>query len=112
MKRKKTTFTYILLIFGVVILLNLVGDRFFMRLDFTADRRYTLSEATRNILGSLKEPVTITAYFSEEMPQQFAQLRRDFREELVEYASRSNGKVVFDFVNPNADEASEQKAMQ
>jgi gliding-associated putative ABC transporter substrate-binding component GldG len=112
MKRNKTTYTYILLIVGVIILVNLAGDRFFLRLDFTADKRYTLSEATKNILGSLKEPVTVTAYMSEELPQQFTQLRRDFREELIEYSNRSNGKVQFEFINPNKDEATEQKAMQ
>jgi gliding-associated putative ABC transporter substrate-binding component GldG len=112
MKSKKTTYTYILLIVLVIILINLFGDRFFLRLDFTADKRYTLSEATKNILGSLKKPVTVTAYFSEELPQQFSQLRRDFQEELIEYSNRSNGKVIFNFVNPNKDEASEQKAMQ
>lgn len=112
MKRNRSTYTYILLIIGVIVLVNLVGDRFFLRLDFTADKRYTLSDATKNILQGLKKPVTVTAYFSEDLPQQFTQLRRDFREELIEYANRSNGKVEFDFINPNKDEATEQKAMQ
>ncbi|MCX6269562.1 MAG: GldG family protein [Bacteroidetes bacterium] len=112
MKNSKSTYTYILLIIGVIILINLLGDRFFLRLDFTADKRFTLSKATKDILGSLKEPVTVTAYFSEELPQQFSQLRRDFKEELIEYSNRSNGKVMFEFINPNKDEATEQKAMQ
>ncbi|MDP1622843.1 MAG: Gldg family protein [Bacteroidales bacterium] len=112
MKSNKSVYTYILLIIGVAIFINYLGDRFFFRLDFTADKRYTLSEATKNILGSLKETVTVSAYISEELPQQFAQLRRDFREELIEYSNRSNGKVMFEFINPNIDEAAEQKTMQ
>ncbi len=112
MNRSKSIYTYILLIAGAIILVNLLGDRFFLRLDFTADKRYTLSEATKNILATLKEPVTVTAYISEELPQQFSQLRRDFREELIEYSNRSNGKVIFDFINPNKDDATEQKTMQ
>lgn len=112
MKSSKSIYTYILLIIGVIVLINLLGDRFFLRLDFTADKRYTLSKATKDILKSMKETATVTAYISEELPQQFAQLRRDFREELIEYSNRSNGKVVFEFINPNKDEATEQKAMQ
>ncbi|MFZ4521967.1 MAG: GldG family protein [Bacteroidales bacterium] len=112
MKSNKSIYTYILMIIGVIILVNLLADRFFLRLDFTADKRYTLSEATKNILGSLKQPVTVTAYISEELPQQFSQLRRDFREELIEYSNRSKGKVVFEFTNPNKDDATEQKTMQ
>ena len=112
MKNRKSIVTYIFLIIGVIILINLLADRFFFRLDFTADKRYTLSDATKTILKSLKETVTVTAYFSEELPADFAQLRRDFKEELIEYSNRSKGKVMFEFINPNKDEATEQKAMQ
>ncbi len=112
MKKRKSILSYILLIIGVVILVNILADRFFLRLDFTGDKRYTLSPATKNILHSINETVTVTAYFSEELPADFARLRRDFKEELIEYSNRSNGKVMFEFINPNKDEASEQKAMQ
>ena len=108
MKSNKSIYTYILLIIGVIVLINLLSDRYFLRLDFTADKRYTLSEATKNILGSLKQTATVTAYFSEELPQQFTQLRRDFNEELIEYSNRSHGKVVFEFINPNKADATEQ----
>jgi gliding-associated putative ABC transporter substrate-binding component GldG len=110
--KRKSFVNYVLLVAGVMILVNILADRYFLRLDFTADKRYTLSEATRNILGSLKENITITAYFSEELPPDFIQLRRDFKEELIEYANRSNGKIIFDFINPNKDEQTEQQAMQ
>lgn len=112
MKSKKSVFTYILLIAGVIVLVNILSDRFFLRLDFTADKQFTLSRATKDILGALNQTVTVTAYMSEELPSQFSQLRRDFKEELIEYSNRSKGKVMFDFVNPNKDDATEQKTMQ
>ena len=94
MKSRKSITTSLLLIAGVIIFINILADRFFLRLDFTADKRYTLSEATKNILGSLKQTVTVTAYISEELPADFARLRRDFKDQLTEYANRSNGKVM------------------
>ena len=112
MKKRTSILTYILLVAGVIVLVNILSDRFFVRLDFTADKRYTLNKATKDILKSLKETVTVTAYFSEALPPDFAQLRRDFKEELIEYSNRSGGKVMFEFINPNKDEATEQKAMQ
>jgi gliding-associated putative ABC transporter substrate-binding component GldG len=112
MKKGKSITTYILLVIGIVVLANIVSDRFFVRLDFTADKRYTLGEATRNILGSLKQPVTVTAYISGELPPDFARLRRDFKDELTEYSNRSGGRVMFEFINPNKDEQTEQKTMQ
>ena len=88
MKNRKSILSYILLVIGVIILVNILADRFFVRLDFTGDRRYTLSKATKDILGNINETVTVTAYFSEELPADFARLRRDFKEELIEYSNR------------------------
>ena len=112
MKNKKSVLTYILLIAGVIILINFLSDRFFLRLDFTADKRYTLSDATKQILHSLNQTVTVTAYISEELPPEFMRVRKDFKELLIEYSNRSKGNVVFEFINPNKDEAAEQKSQQ
>lgn len=112
MKTKRSIIYYILGVIGILVLINILADKFFFRLDFTEDSRYTLSKATKDILSNLKETVTINAYFSENMPPDIAKTKKDFKELLVEYASRSKGKVVYEFINPNVDEATEQKAMQ
>lgn len=112
MKKKKSLINYILLMLGVIVLINVLADRFFLRLDFTADKRYTLNKATKDILKSLNQTITVTAFFSEELPAEFSQLRRDFKEMLIEYSNRSGGNIVFEFINPNKDEATEQKAIQ
>lgn len=112
MKTRKSIYIYVLLIIGVIILVNILSDKFFARLDFTADKRYTLTEATERILKNLDEPVTITAYFSEDLPPDIAKTRRDFKELLIEYANISGGNVVYEFINPNESDENEQKAMQ
>ena len=112
MKKQTSNITYILIVVAIVFLVNFLSDHFFVRLDFTADQRYTLSQPTRDILRDLDKPVTVTAYISKELPPQFARVRREFKEELTEYASRSGGKVVYEFINPNEDEQEEQQAMQ
>ncbi|VAX27395.1 Gliding motility-associated ABC transporter substrate-binding protein GldG [hydrothermal vent metagenome] len=112
MLTQKKLRTNILLVFVILVLLNLVGDKIFFRLDFTADQRYSLSDATKNILKDLNEPVTVTAYFSEDLPPNVAKVRQDFRDLLVEYGSYSDGMVVYEFINPNEDQESEMKAQQ
>ena len=113
MKRTKKSFLYqILLIIGVVVLVNILADIYFARLDFTSDNRYTLSKATRNILRNLDEPVTVTAYFTEDLPPQMVRIRKDFKELLVEYANISKGNVVYEFIDPAKDEETEMKAQQ
>ncbi len=101
-----------LLVIAIVILLNVLLSRFFLRLDFTGDQRYTLSNATKNILKNLGEPVTVTAYFSENLPPHIQKTKKDFQDLLIEYSNHSGGELVYEFVNPNESEELEQKALQ
>jgi len=112
MLTRKKVRTSILLVLGILLLVNLIASRFYFRLDYTADQRYTLSKATKDILDQLSEPVTITAYFSEDLPPNIEQVRQDFRDMLVEYSSKSNGLIVYEFLNPSESQESETKAQQ
>jgi gliding-associated putative ABC transporter substrate-binding component GldG len=112
MLTRKKVRTSILLILGIILLLNVIASRFFFRIDYTADQRYTLSKATKDILAQLSEPVTISAYFSEDLPPNIEQVRQDFRDMLVEYSSYSNGLIVYEFINPSESQESEMKAQQ
>ena len=107
---KKTT-QYLLILIGIIVLVNVLSDNFFFRLDFTADKRYTLSRATKEILKNLEEPVTVSAYFSKDVPAQMTKTKRDFKEMLVEYTNLSKGMVVYEFIDPSASEEMEQQAM-
>lgn len=102
----------ILLYLGIFIVLNLLAYQLFTRLDFTADKRYTLSSSTKNILGDLDELVTITAYFSNNLPPELSSVRTDFKDMLAEYESNSNNNVVYEFIDPNEKEGLEQEAQQ
>lgn len=102
----------LLLFFGIVVLVGFLSTRFSFRLDFTGDKRYTLSDATLNILKNLEEPVTVTAYFSEKLPPNVEETKSDFKDLLVEYANRSNGNVVYEFIDPAEKQETEQEVMQ
>lgn len=102
----------VLLIAGIVILLNVLARQVFFRLDVTQGKQYTLSKATKDILRDLEDPVTVQAYFSEDLPPHIASTRRDFQDMLIEYTNLSKGNVDFEFINPNEDPTVEQEAMQ
>lgn len=109
---KKSIASNLLLVAGILILINILAARFFVRLDFTADKRYSLSKATKDILAGLPETVTIKAYFTESLPADYMVSRRDFKELLQEYTAISKGNVVCEFINPNEKEETEREAMQ
>ena len=92
------TLAVVAIIFGILVLINFLSTRRFIRADLTEDKRYTISKATKNVLGSLDDIVTITAYFSTN-PAEVAQIRRSIRDVLDEYNAFSK-KLQIDFVNP------------
>lgn len=104
--------TSVLLIIGIVLVANLLSNQFFFRWDFTEDQQFTLSNATKDILKNLEEPVTVSAYFSEDLPTDIAKTKTDFREMLLEYANLSKGMVNYEFINPNESEETEGEAQQ
>ncbi len=112
MYTKKNFYTIIALFIGVIVILNFLSDKLYTRLDFTADGRYSLSKATKNILDDLSAPVTVTAYFSKNLPPDVEQAREDLRDMLIEYSNYSDGMVVYDFADPNSDPKIEMKAQQ
>jgi gliding-associated putative ABC transporter substrate-binding component GldG len=112
MRSKSTIISTLLMIVGIIIVVNYLSNRFFFRLDLTDDKRYSLSPATKDILRSLEEPVTISAYFTKKLPPEYANLKRDFRDMLTDYRTISKGMVAYEFIDPAEDEELERKIMQ
>lgn len=102
----------IILVAVIVIIVNILSGNYFFRIDLTEGKEYTLSKATRNILKNLDKPVTITAYFSKDLPPNIGNISGNLKDMLIEYGSRSKGMVVYRFVNPNEKETLEQEAVK
>lgn len=109
---KNNTIVQILVVIAIIVLVNILAVDFFARLDLTDDNRYTLSDATVDILENLGEPVTITAYFTEDLPPRLLQERKNFKDLLIEYANYSDGMVNYEFINPGEEDETAREAMQ
>lgn len=101
-----------ILIVGIVLVVNFLSNEVHLRADLTDDRQYTLSQATRDIVENLEEPVTIKAHFSKNLPANIAQTKQAFQELLVEYSNLSGGMIAYEFSNPNENEATERQAVE
>ncbi|MFB6097935.1 MAG: GldG family protein [Salinibacter sp.] len=100
----------VLLIAGSLAALTFVANQFVWRADLTANNRYTLASASREIAQNLKDPVTVTAYFSSNLPARFGRTKDEFRALLQEFRAAANGNVEFNFVNPNKSDETARKA--
>ncbi len=113
--KRLTARTQTLLTIGFVlaslILLNIVSIRLFGRLDMTRNRLFTLSEASKTIVGQLDDKVTVKAYFTEDLPSPYNNHRRQLLDQLNEYRAYARGNLAFEFVDPTGEKA-EQDAQQ
>ncbi len=83
-----------------------------LRLDLTAQREYSLSQTTRDLLDILQEPLLIRGYFSEKTHPLLAPLVPRIRDMLREYEIASGGKVQLEIIDPATDPEKEAEANQ
>lgn len=100
------------LIIGIAVVLSIFSNRLVWRADLTEDNRYTLSEASERIADRMDDPVTVTAYFSDDLPPDLALLKDEFRNFLDEFRAYSGGNLEYRFVNPNENDQTEAEAQQ
>ncbi|MCI0795924.1 MAG: Gldg family protein [Chloroflexi bacterium] len=80
------------------------------RLDLTADKIFTLSQGTENILSGLDDILTVELYQSKDPPVQVGLVSRDVRDFLEDFAGKSGGRVKLIQRFPDADAASARRA--
>ncbi len=92
--------------------INYVSSIAFKRFDLTQDKRYTLSDATVNIINNVDSPIIIDVFLEgDNFPSEFRRLQNETRQ-LIEEFSAKNSNIVFNFMNPLEDEATRDSNMQ
>jgi len=86
----------------LIILINLISSFVFTRFDLTAERRYTLSNATKHILKKLDDIVFFKVYLEGDLPPGFRRLSNETREMLNEFRAYSDN-IQYEFVDPSAN---------
>ena len=105
-------------LFGALVAINLIVLNVWvtplhgMRVDLTAQRQYSLSGTTKDLLSSLSEPLLIRGYISEKSHPLLNPLRPQIEDLLREYAINGNGKVTAEVVDPISDPDLEAEANQ
>ena len=102
----------VLLVLGVIILVNIINLRFFKRFDLTQDKIFTLSTASKNLVKSLDDKFLVKAYFTSDLPPEYANNRRDLRDLLDEYRAYAGGNFQYEFIDPGKKEELEQEAQR
>ena len=108
---KRQNIKQLALIILLVIAVNFLGNYFFKRFDLTQDKRYTLSETSLNIIGSIDSPLIIDVFLEGIFPPEFKRLQ-DETKQLLEEFSAHNPNIVFQFANPIQKEEERVEVMK
>ena len=92
-----------LLFLGILALVNFLVAKNFFRIDLTENKEYTISEATKAILGRMDDVINLKVYFSKDLPSYLATLHSEVQDMLEEFRAYSHGNLVVDFEDPAKD---------
>ncbi|MBP7511482.1 MAG: gliding motility-associated ABC transporter substrate-binding protein GldG [Bacteroidia bacterium] len=97
---KSQSILQLLMIIGLVVLLNLILNPYFFRIDLTKEKRFSLGEASKNLAQKVTQPLYVKVYLEGEFPAGFKRLSRSTKEMLDEFSSYSNGNIQYEFIDP------------
>jgi ABC-type uncharacterized transport system involved in gliding motility auxiliary subunit len=116
MRRLAFSVVGVIAVAAIVIGINMFADARLgdIRADMTQGKIYTLSSGTKQILDSLKEPVTLRFFYSRRLGATipvYGTYADHVSEMLQEYASESHGKVKVELYDPEPFSDTEDRAV-
>ncbi|MBN4074016.1 Gldg family protein [bacterium AH-315-E10] len=98
-------------LFAIVLSLNIILNRFYLRIDMSSEGIHSFSPTTQSLVTDLKRPVLIQAYISPEVPTDLVEARTNLISQLKEISALSGGKiqVIFHDTEPKSKEARDAK---
>ena len=84
----------------LLIALNYLASVVHFRYDLTQEKRYTLSQPTRQLLKGLNDPVSVTVFLEGDMPAGFKKLANSTAELLQEFKELGKSNIQVRFEKP------------
>ena len=83
-----------------LVLLNVLAQFVYTRIDFTKEKRFTLTNKTKETLTKNDKEVVVTVFLEGDMPSAFKRLRNAVNDLLVDYKAYSKASFKVVFVDP------------
>ncbi len=84
----------------VIVLINFSASLLFERFDLTSEKRYSLSNASKELVKNLDDIVYVKVYLEGDFPASYKKMRDETREMLDEFRAYSNDNLDYEFINP------------
>ncbi len=90
----------------VIVLINMAGTTLFLRIDLTENKMYSISEASKKVVSTLSEPLTINVFFTKNLPAPYNTIEQYLRDLLEEYSIYANKYFNYRFYDVSPEEES------
>ena len=104
LKKISGNYTKFLTYLVVIVLINIVGVTLFFRIDLTKNKIYSISDASRKVVSTLSEPLTINVFFTRNLPAPHNNTERYIHDLLEEYSGYANRHFNYRFYDVSPDE--------
>ena len=91
-----------------LVALNVLASFVFFRADLTQEKRYTISDATKELLQNLDGQVFVRVYLSGDFPPGFERLERATRETLEAFGDYAGPNLAYRFIDPSDPKLQEE----
>lgn len=108
--RRQQALLRIGLLLGILIIVNIISLNLFYRIDLTGNKIYTLSQASKDVVGKLDDKIVVKAYFTDNLPAPYNNTRRYLKEILDDYRNYSKGNMQYEIVSPSDETELESDA--
>ena len=103
-KKRSEKYIKFLVYLIIVVLVNVAGITLFFRMDLTANKMYSISNASKKVVSTLSEPLTIKVFFTKNLPAPHNNTERYLHDLLEEYAIYANNHFNYNFYDVSAEE--------
>ncbi len=100
----QNTLRYLAWLVVILAAIFVLSQQVYHRFDLTQDKRYTLSEVSKNIVNKADAPILVDVYLKGNFPPEFKRLQVE-TEQLLEEFARENSNIKFEFHDPSAEGA-------
>jgi ABC-2 type transport system permease protein len=103
-KKKSGKYLKFMIYLLVIVLVNVAGITLFFRMDLTKNKVYSISAASKKVVATLSEPLTINVFFTKDLPSPYNNTERYLHDLLAEYAIHADKFFNYRFFDVSPEE--------
>lgn len=99
-KKVKSELRKLVILAVSLVLVSYISSFWFFRLDLTSEKRYSLSDLSKEIVQELESPVKVDLFLDGELPAGFRKLQQAVEEKIQDINAYSSQRIHFELHDP------------